>query len=844
MRSPVRTNGLAMALLAGCFAGVLACGNGGGGHSVGERGGTAGQTPDEPQSGRGAAEPAGTRGLQSAGGGDTAATGGALSELGGGTAGSATSASGVGGSDTGAAPGEGGWVPSTAGQPGSTGTAGQAVTNRGGVAGGSGELSLVAGGSGEGGGTGGLSGHGGNASAIAEGGSGGMTGGPEAGAASGGEGGGPGPLLGGSSGHPTTNPGGQAAGGNDGAGAPPASSGQAGRAPGDGGQAGGAGAGGSVATGGQGGEAGGALVGSSGSTHTGGASPTGGNGGYAAECLTFGMPSSDLGEGLLMEEGGTCSPWGAGACSSTDSRAALVCDRGEWAVRELCGLDQSCDRTRGTCDPILAECRGEPPIPGFCQGDVAAACGPDLIDLVTAPCCGRCVDGVCLPSACGDGKLVAGEICDDGNTAAADGCEPDCTPSGVLQLAGGKGHTCALLVGGHVRCWGRNDLGQLGLAEAQDHSEDPPHTLGPVELEGEAVALSAGADHTCARMADETVQCWGNNASGQLGLGHTSAVGDTEHPGPAVSRVELTRVQQIAAGGNTTCALTDSGEVHCWGENLDGQLGLGNTDPAAVPTPVPLGQVARHLTVSGRHVCAALDNGDILCWGYNAEGELGIGPSPEDWGDLGNWGDESGELASGGAAIDFESPFDVVTSLAAGGRRTCVLFEGPRQRCWGYNGDGGLGANRIGYIGDDPTPATEWGYFIWESAPLEIAVGNGHQCTRLQANELRCWGVNDKGQLGVAHTMVVGDTLGSLADTPPIAFGLDDQGNAVFATHMATGERHTCALLSTGDVKCWGHNQQGQLGLGYASPPPHDYVGGDADSTPDQLPSVAIFAAD
>src|SRR5690606_13151996 len=105
----------------------------------------------------------------------------------------------------------------------------------------------------------------------------------------------------------------------------------------------------------------------------------------------------------------------------------------------------------------------------------------------------------------------------------------------VRQIVAGGYHTCALLDQGRVRCWGANAHGQLGLghAEPPDPSRIPD---GEVDLGGPAVHLAAGHDFTCALVEDgDAVRCWGKNDVGQLGLGHTDTIGDDELPATATT---------------------------------------------------------------------------------------------------------------------------------------------------------------------------------------------------------------------------------------------------------------------------------------------------------------------
>lgn len=112
---------------------------------------------------------------------------------------------------------------------------------------------------------------------------------------------------------------------------------------------------------------------------------------------------------------------------------------------------------------------------------------------------------------------------------------------GGEALAAGQNHTCVLLVGGAVRCWGDTSRGQLGLASIERIGDDEhPSDAPTLRLSRPAIDIEAGSEHTCALLDDGTLQCWGFNQFGQLGYGHTEDIGDDEHPEQA-GVIELRR---------------------------------------------------------------------------------------------------------------------------------------------------------------------------------------------------------------------------------------------------------------------------------------------------------------
>ncbi len=544
---------------------------------------------------------------------------------------------------------------------------------------------------------------------------------------------------------------------------------------------------------------------------------------------------------LLATSGAPCSASGAFACAGSNQAVVLLCSGGLWTPRLSCEANQRCDSSSGRCATLVAECADRQPGYAFCDGNTLKTCGPDLVTVDGLPCCGLCHAGACDPPRCGDGRVQSPEECDDGNHQPADGCEDDCRPTVIAQMVAGATHTCALFRSGHVRCWGGNQHGQLGLGNQDDLSGKLPYQLGPIALGGPAGFLVAGDRHTCALMADQSVHCWGDNAFGQLGRGNADDIGDDEVPSAALSQVALgLPVRQVAAGGDSTCALLSDGSLRCWGRNDYGQLGLGHTKtvgddeaPGADVAQVSLGGVATALALAGDHTCARIGTDAVRCWGRNDLGQLGLGHTN-------NIGDD--ELPSTTAPITMLEK-GTIAGISAGGFHTCVSIDGEDgrsvHRCWGYNGDGSLG---VGYTEDNPLaragdwPSATWGYRI-----AQLACGAKHTCLLLNSHDLRCVGRNEYAQLGLGRMAPLGTTAPPNS-APPIDFGTDSSGLAVYATLFATGAYHNCALLNTGQVRCWGMNLQGQLGLGYASVEPTGYVGGSPETVPGKLPAIHIVA--
>lgn len=207
----------------------------------------------------------------------------------------------------------------------------------------------------------------------------------------------------------------------------------------------------------------------------------------------------------------------------------------------------------------------------------------------------------------------------------------------AVQIAAGDLHTCALREDGAVLCWGFGTGGRLGYGNVANIGDDEtPASVGPISLGQRAVDIAAGSAHTCAVLEDGSVRCWGDGQNGRLGLASTTNVGDTPARLPdMVPTVSLGgAAQAVTAGSAHTCVRMVDGAVRCFGLGGDGRLGLGNTVsvgdnelPDAVP---PIGFPGRvlGLEAGGAHTCALLADA-TYCWGQNQSGQLGLGTTAD-----------------------------------------------------------------------------------------------------------------------------------------------------------------------------------------------------------------------
>lgn len=253
----------------------------------------------------------------------------------------------------------------------------------------------------------------------------------------------------------------------------------------------------------------------------------------------------------------------------------------------------------------------------------------------------------------------------------------DVVDLGLNTVAVGAGdyHTCAIDEGHRARCWGLNDVGQLGTGEMTGrvpHSR-PSEVTG---LQADVVAISAGGAHTCALDQDGTVWCWGSNSHGQLGDGTT-----TDRSSPSEVRLD-TEAVAVSAGGEHTCALTTAGGVKCWGRNDAGQLGDGTTDDRSLPEDV-VGHTGGVIGIAAghSHTCVLTKNGRVQCWGSNG------------WGRLGNASIELDSFSS--VPVDVGG-LDAVSAVSAGGEHSCAVVADGSVWCWGKDFAGQLGDGNAG----------------------------------------------------------------------------------------------------------------------------------------------------
>ncbi len=379
-----------------------------------------------------------------------------------------------------------------------------------------------------------------------------------------------------------------------------------------------------------------------------------------------------------------------------------------------------------------------------------------------------------------------------GETPAADAGEPGVTllPSAkAKQIVAGAIHACALTTEGAVRCWGYAPRGEVGDGRAlsPNDTSKAPVPVQVTGLETGVKVISAYADFTCAVTSAGGVKCWGADEIGQLGTGKEYTDNRVQASSLPVDVLGLTSgVVHVSAGTDSACAVMATGKVKCWGHDEYGKLGndskkeAGDSQPTRVPPVDVVGlSDAKQVSVGHAHACAVTAAGKLFCWGSNAFDELGIGETNE---------------TSKNAPVEVAALGSDVAQVFAGFRATCALLKSGAVKCWGENSEGGLGDGKTGVMYHLTTP-TEIGGLAgltslsapssftcaaaggaakcWGSSTalgfddpsyrtykpegnvaglaadvVEVTAGTEFACARKASGAVLCWGDNGGAQLG------------------------------------------------------------------------------------------------
>ena len=363
---------------------------------------------------------------------------------------------------------------------------------------------------------------------------------------------------------------------------------------------------------------------------------------------------------------------------------------------------------------------------------------------------------------CGNGDAEGTEECDDGaNGVADDGCTDGCTYSchSDAECDDGLGCTDDVCVASTHTC----DHDLLGIGVECRPAGHP--VCNPAEY-------CDGASQDCPGdgFAIEEEPCEDGDPCTTVSECDGAGLCIPVPPAPTA----------IAAGGSHACVLTPAGGVKCWGSNLVGQLGMGDYDEITTAIQVvEMTEGVTQISADYEHTCALEGGGSIRCWGDDDHGQLGDGTV-------------GGDGYVPAAVAGLPGP---AIQVSAGGYHTCAVLGTSEVSCWGDNGYGQLGSSLA-------TPADGPVLVPGLTGVTQVSAGGYHTCARTGTGDVLCWGDNSSGQMGVPAI--------TSSSTPLPVEGLPS-GQVL---EVATGDWHTCALLSGHDVMCWGDASYGQLGNG------------------------------
>ena len=298
--------------------------------------------------------------------------------------------------------------------------------------------------------------------------------------------------------------------------------------------------------------------------------------------------------------------------------------------------------------------------------------------------------------------------------------------------------------------------------------------------------IAAGTYNGCAILENQSMVCWGDNEYGQLGDGTTDGSVVPIYVNVAANETPV----EVTVGQVTACALMESGNIYCWGSGYYGKMGNGepwgddyvNTEMRQVL--LPEGQGGQTVSISGGHICTILDNGDVYCWGRGNQGQLGYG------------GTSNRNIP---AKVNLPGQRSAI-AISTGTYMTCAITTDGMGYCWGENDEGQLGNGTTNTRRTTPVEVL----FPSGYTPVSISAGDDFSCALMDNRKVMCWGENNDGRLGQGP-------LATDDETTPVWVSMENSETAHF---LDIGTKSACMILDSGETKCWGTNEEGQIGQG------------------------------
>ncbi|MCG7488314.1 hypothetical protein MHN79_02320 [Vibrio sp. Of14-4] len=290
-------------------------------------------------------------------------------------------------------------------------------------------------------------------------------------------------------------------------------------------------------------------------------------------------------------------------------------------------------------------------------------------------------------------------------------------------------------------------------------------------------SMDLGSSHSCAISTYGQLHCWGNNYSGELGLAISNA-----HTFNTPQSVNIRYpIDSVHLGGAHTCAILQSGSVKCWGSNSRHLL-RNHLHRLIAPTNLNLEDIPSAISINEEHACYTLANNTAKCWGENFFGQLGTG--------------STNPRLHPASVFNQEGVLQVET----GSNFSCLVNNLGQVKCWGNNYFGQLG------IGFPPWHLQDTNSYLipqlveTQNRVLKVSSGKVFSCALNENGRVLCWGNNQYGQIGIGSNL--NSPLPQTVTLPLAAIDIE------------VGDHHACAILSDSSLSCWGNNQYGQLGIG------------------------------
>lgn len=345
----------------------------------------------------------------------------------------------------------------------------------------------------------------------------------------------------------------------------------------------------------------------------------------------------------------------------------------------------------------------------------------------------------------------------------------------VLSLASGSYHNCAVK-NNSIYCWGDNTSGQLGNGVISKGISTPVRIVLPADR---PVLVAAGGSNTCALDSQGVAYCWGSNKYGQIGNGETGNAVDV--PTQVKTGVKF---KELSVGDGFVCGISTGDGVYCWGSGMYNQLGNGTNISRSIPVQVSgMSSGYKDVATAQSSACALKNDGTVSCWGSDRYGLTGAGKP----GDMENQSTARPTKVSGNYKF---------TALDAGAQNICGITTGSGLACWGDNSHLQLGSGFGNAFANTPILVNRANHVKM------IAVGTNHICASLNGR-VNCWGSNSNKQMGISinGSTSIPSAMNSLVLS--------------YTRGLSANVNSTCGISPDAkSVYCWGSNSNGQKGDG------------------------------